>query len=94
MMNWQDIKKLHVVSKLEGILGKWFEVDLMFMDSYGKLQSDHLQNSFLFKSHFMKVQMQMPYGMDFLSEDIEQATKIPTVKKLPIKLKLVFFTRA
>jgi hypothetical protein len=45
MMNWQDIKKLHVVSKLEGILGKWFDVDLVFADSYGKLQSEHLSKT-------------------------------------------------
>lgn len=75
MMNWQDIKKLHVVSKLEGILGKWFDVDLVFADSYGKLQSEHLSKTYAFRSHFMKVQMQMPYGHEFLQQDMEKITE-------------------
>ncbi len=74
MMNWQDIKKLHVVSKLEGILGKWFEVDMMFVDANGKIQTDHTSRNFPFKGHFTKVQMQMPYGHDFLQQDLEKIT--------------------
>jgi len=72
MINWQDLGKLHVVSKLEGILGKWFGVEMFYTDAHGKVWSDHTNKDYAFKSHFMKVQMQSAYGPDFLTEDIEK----------------------
>lgn len=72
MINWQDMGKLHVISKLEGILGKWFDVEMFYTDAHGKLWSDHTNKSYSFKSHFMKVQMQSAYGHDFLADDIEK----------------------
>ena len=72
MINWQDMGKLHVISKLEGILGKWFDVEMFYTDAHGKLWSDHANKSYSFKSHFMKVQMQTAYGHDFLADDIEK----------------------
>ncbi len=72
MINWQDLGKLHVVSKLEGILGKWFGVEMFYTDAHGKVWSDHTNKDYAFKSHFMKVQMQSAYGHDFLTEDIEK----------------------
>lgn len=72
MINWQDIKKLHVVSKLEAILGNWFGVEMFYTDAHGKVCSDHTNKDYSFKSHFMKVQMQTNYGHEFLAEDIEK----------------------
>lgn len=71
MINWQDMGKLHVISKLETILGKWFEVEMFYTDAHGKVWSDHTNKNYPFKSHFMKVQMQMNYGHEFLSKDVE-----------------------
>lgn len=72
MINWQDLGKLHVVSKLEGILGKWFGVEMFYTDAHGKVWSDHTNKDYAYKSHFMKVQMQTTYGHEFLAEDIEK----------------------
>jgi transcriptional regulator with PAS, ATPase and Fis domain len=72
MINWQDLGKLHVVSKLEEILGKWFGVEMFYTDAHGKVWSDHTNKDYAFKSHFMKVQMQTTYGHEFLTEDIEK----------------------
>lgn len=72
MINWQDLGKLHVVSKLEEILGKWFGVEMFYTDAHGKVWSDHTNKDYSFKSHFMKVQMQTTYGHEFLTEDIEK----------------------
>ncbi|MBP9681651.1 MAG: sigma 54-interacting transcriptional regulator [Bacteriovorax sp.] len=72
MINWHDIGKLHVISKLEGILGKWFDVEMFYTDSHGKLWSDHSNKNYAFKSHFMKVQMQTNVGHEFLADDIER----------------------
>ena len=72
MINWQDMGKLHVISKLESILGKWFDVEMFYTDHHGKLWSNHAQKDYGFKSHFMKVQMQTPHGHEFLAEDIDK----------------------
>ncbi len=72
MIKWQDMGKLHVVTKLEGILGKWFDVEMFYTDNHGKLWSDHGNKDHPFKSHFMKVQMQTTVGHEFLSDDIEK----------------------
>lgn len=72
MIKWQDMGKLHVISKLEGILGKWFDVEMFYTDAHGKLWSDHANKDYGFKSHFMKVQMQTAAGHEFLAEDIEK----------------------
>jgi transcriptional regulator with PAS, ATPase and Fis domain len=75
MINWKDMGKLHVISKLEGILGKWFDVEMFYTDTHGKMWSDHSNKDYAFKSHFMKVQMQSAYGHDFLAEDIEKVVE-------------------
>ncbi len=72
MIKWQDVGKLHVISKLEGILGKWFDVEMFYTDSHAKLWSDHDKKEYAFKSHFMKVQMQSVYGQEYLADDIEK----------------------
>lgn len=72
MINWQDMGKLHVISKLESILGKWFEVEMFYTDAHGKIWSDHTNKNYPFKSQFMKVQMQMNYGHEYLTKDIEE----------------------
>lgn len=72
MINWQEMGKLHVISKLEGILGKWFDVEMFYTDVHGKLWSEHTSPSYQFKSHFMKVQMQAAYGHAFLQDDIDK----------------------
>lgn len=72
MIKWQDMGKLHVITKLEEILGRWFDIEMFYTDAHGKLWSDHANKDYLFKSHFMKVQMQTNVGHEFLSDDIEK----------------------
>ena len=48
MINWQDMGKLHVVSKLEAILGKWFGVEMFYTDAHGKMWSHHADKNFPF----------------------------------------------
>lgn len=86
MINWQDMGKLHVVSKLETILGKWFGVEMFYTDAHGKLWSDHANKNYEFKSHFMKIQTQMVYGFDFLTEDIDKVTDEFVAGKHDIKI--------
>lgn len=72
MIDWTTMKDLHVIQKLESIIGEWFGVDLVFVDSNGRIQSDVLQKEHHFYSHFFKAQMHSAHGHHFLSQEIEK----------------------
>ncbi|EQC46852.1 sigma-54-dependent Fis family transcriptional regulator [Bacteriovorax sp. Seq25_V] len=75
MINWNDLKGLHVISKLEEILNKWFGVEAIYTDAHYKVRSGHMDKDYEFKNHFFKVQMSLPHGYDFLASDIERITE-------------------
>lgn len=72
MIDWKQIKDLHANKKLEHIIGKWFGVDIFYTDKHGEIHSDITSKGHEFLSHFFKVQMDMPYGKEYLSQDIEK----------------------
>ncbi len=39
MINWEELKHIHVVRKLEEIMGSWFGADLFFIDEKGQFAS-------------------------------------------------------
>ena len=72
MMNWKEIGGLHVVAKLDQILGRWFGVELIYIDQHFKIQSRHLEKNHSFRNHLMKVVMSMKYGYEYLGQDLEK----------------------
>lgn len=72
MIRWKEISDLHVISKLEQILGRWFGVEQIFVDTHGKIQSKHLEKDFKYHNHFMKLQLQVPHGYSLLTQDMER----------------------
>ncbi len=72
MIDWKTIKDLHANKKLEEIIGKWFGVDIFYTDSHGNVHSNIFEKEHDFVNHFFKVQTQLPYGKEFLSQDIEK----------------------
>lgn len=72
MIDWKTIKDLHANKKLEEVIGKWFGVDIFYTDKHGNIHSNILDKDHDFLSHFFKVQMQLPYGKEFLTQDIEK----------------------
>jgi transcriptional regulator with PAS, ATPase and Fis domain len=73
MIDWKTIKDLHVIKKMESIMGRWFGVDMIFTDEQGRIQNGVSEKNHEFKSHFFKVQMHMSYGHEYIGEDIEKA---------------------
>ena len=59
MINWTEMSSLHVISKLEEILNKWYGVELFWTDMHYKIRSNHLEKDHDFYNQFMKVQMNM-----------------------------------
>ncbi len=75
MINWKEMSGLHVIAKMEEILGRWFGVELIYTDLHSKIRSKQLDREYSFKSHFMKVQMAMNYGHEYIGQDIEMLTE-------------------
>jgi len=75
MINWKEMNNLHVIQKLQQILGKWFGVDLFYANEYGKIQNNIFDKNYQFQNLFMKVQMRMNYGHEYLTQDIENVTE-------------------
>lgn len=80
MINWTDMRNLHVIAKLEQILGEWFGVEQVYTDIHYKIRSQHLEKDYQFKSHFMKVVLGMNHGYDLISQDIEKVTDMMNEK--------------
>lgn len=74
MINWKEISGLHVIAKLEQILGDWFGVEQIYTDIHYKIQSKHLEKDHPFKSQFMKVVMGLQHGYDLIGQDIEKVS--------------------
>ena len=45
MINWKEISELHVITKLEEIINKWFGVELLYSDSHCKVRSGHQEKN-------------------------------------------------
>src|SRR5690349_4370111 len=39
MINWEELKHIHVIRKLEEILAQWFNTDIFFVDERGQLRN-------------------------------------------------------
>ncbi len=39
MINWQELKHIHVIRKLEEILGQWFHTDIFYLDERGQVKN-------------------------------------------------------
>lgn len=76
MINWKEMRNLHVIGKLENILNRWFGVELVWADSHGRVQSGIMDKDFAFKSHFAKVQMHMSLGHEYLQQDVEKTIEM------------------
>lgn len=75
MINWSTIKDLHVVKKLDQIIGKWFSVDNIFINEFGKIQHDLKHKDHKFHDNFFKTFIQSASGFDVFQADCEKAMK-------------------
>ncbi|RYZ64897.1 MAG: nitrogen fixation protein NifA, partial [Proteobacteria bacterium] len=39
MINWEELKHIHVIRKLETILAQWFNVEVFFVDDRGSVRN-------------------------------------------------------
>lgn len=72
MINWNELKGLHVISKLEEVIYKWFGVEVFYADNHFKIRSSHTDKDYNFKNLFFETQMSLPHGYDFVTADVER----------------------
>lgn len=71
MIDWKAIKDLHTTKSLEKIVGNWYGLDVLYVDTQGRVQ--FIQDpGYSFKSPFLKLQMTHSFGHDWLESDIEK----------------------
>lgn len=71
MIDWKAIKELHTSKSLEKIIGNWYGLDVLYVDSQGRVQ--FVQDpAYAFKSPFLKLQMTHSFGHDWLDADVEK----------------------
>lgn len=73
MINWTTIKDLHVIKKLDQMIGKWFSLESLFISEFGKIQHDLKHKTYRFHDTFFKVLMQSPSGYDIYIAEVETA---------------------
>lgn len=104
MIDWKEMNGLHVISKLEEIINRWFGVELFWADLHNKIRSHHNDPDYEFKSMLMKLQMkEMKFGHEYMSSDIENVTDylatsdenhyvhetfVPHVKSVAVRVKI------
>jgi two-component system response regulator HupR/HoxA len=91
MIDWKNVKDLHVNKNLEAIIGKWFGVDIFYTDKHGNIHSNITEKDYDFQNHFFKVQMSLTYGHEHLSQDIEKGLEELAQTDQSVFTLIVFF---
>ena len=71
MIDWKAIKDLHTTKSLEKIIGSWYGLDVLYVDTQGRVQFIQ-EPGYSFKSPFLKLQSTHSFGSDWLESDIEK----------------------
>lgn len=68
MINWEDLKHIHVIRKLEEILSTWFKVDLLFTDEKGQFKNWEFNKKKNFHNPLTNALAQSEAGQILLSD--------------------------
>lgn len=76
MINWEELKHIHVIRKLEEILGQWFKVDIFFLDETGTVKNyDVLDRRKEWRNPISAALMQSDLGKGVLFDKFKKATE-------------------
>jgi len=76
MINWEELKHIHVIRKLEGILAQWFHTDIFFVDERGQVRNfDLLDRHKEFKNPFAALLMPKEKGRELVMKSIAEANE-------------------
>src|SRR6185437_13934605 len=76
MINWEELKHIHVIRKLEGILAQWFHTDIFFVDERGQVRNfDLLDRHKEFKNPLAAALMPKEEGRAAIMKCIAEANE-------------------
>jgi len=76
MINWEELKHIHVIRKLEHVLANWFRTEIFFVDERGKVQNfDPLDRQREFKNPVCAAVLPHDRGRELLMGAIAQANE-------------------
>jgi len=76
MINWEELKHIHVIRKLEAILAQWFHTDIFFVDERGHVRNwDPTDRHRDFKNPLLKVLMPKDAGRDLMLKAFSESTE-------------------
>ena len=73
MVNWEELKHIHVIRKLEEILAQWFNTDIFFVDERGSIRNSHPGREF--KNPLAQVLLAKEKGREFIYQALAQASE-------------------
>ena len=76
MINWEELKHIHVIRKLEEILAQWFHTDIFFVDERGQVRNfDLLDRHKEFKNPLAAALMPKEKGREAMMKCIAEANE-------------------
>jgi transcriptional regulator with PAS, ATPase and Fis domain len=81
MIAWKEIKHIHVIRRIEEILGSWFQVEVYYTDNSGKIQNEELFDASEHRNPVAKLITALPDGQkalrryaEKLCDDVQQSS--------------------
>ena len=76
MINWEELKHIHVIRKLEEILGQWFNTEIFFVDERGVVRNyDPLDRQREFKNPLCQTLLPKEKGRELVLKAIAEANE-------------------
>ncbi|MFN7684972.1 MAG: sigma 54-interacting transcriptional regulator, partial [Oligoflexia bacterium] len=76
MINWEELKHIHVIRKLQGMLAQWFQTEILFVDERGEVRNfDFLERSKDFKNPLSAALLPKEKGRELLFQHVKEMTE-------------------
>ncbi len=76
MINWEELKHIHVIRKLEGILAQWFATEIFFLDERGVVRNyDPLDRQREFKNPLCATLLPKDKGREVVMKALSEANE-------------------
>src|SRR6185437_1295339 len=76
MINWEELKHIHVIRKLEEILAQWFHTEIFFVDERGTVRNyDPLDRQREFKNPLCATLLPKEKGREMVLKAISDANE-------------------
>jgi two-component system response regulator HupR/HoxA len=76
LINWEELKHIHVIRKLESILANWFQTEIFFVDERGQVKNyDPLDRQREFRNPLCASLLPHGSGREFLLKAIAEANE-------------------